>query len=110
MCENITLWLRQAQKEKYSFFAVHVYMCAQLCLTPCSSLDCSLLGSFIYGISQARILEWVAISRCRVSSGHRDQTGVTCVPCTGREILQDCDTWEAQLLHTVKLKTLGEDM
>ena len=31
------------------------------CLTPCDYLDCSLLGSSVYGILQERILEWVAI-------------------------------------------------
>ena len=35
---------------------------AQLCLTLCDPMDCSLLGSSIYGIFQARILEWVAMS------------------------------------------------
>ena len=33
-----------------------------LCLTLCDSIDCSLLGSSVHGISQARILEWVVIS------------------------------------------------
>ena len=28
----------------------------------CSPMDCSLLGSAVHGISQARILEWLAIS------------------------------------------------
>ena len=31
-------------------------------------MDCSLLGSSVHGISQARILEWVAILYSRVSS------------------------------------------
>ena len=34
---------------------------SQLCLTLCSPVDCSLPGSSIHGIFQARILEWVAI-------------------------------------------------
>ena len=34
---------------------------AQLCLTLCDPVDCSLSGSFVHGILQARILEWVAI-------------------------------------------------
>ena len=37
-------------------------------------MDCSLSGSSDRGISQARILEWVAISFSRVSSQPRDQT------------------------------------
>ena len=35
---------------------------AQSCLTICDPMDCSLPGSPIHGIFQARILEWVAIS------------------------------------------------
>ena len=35
---------------------------AQSCLTLCDPMDCSLLGSSFYGIFQARVLEWVAIS------------------------------------------------
>ena len=34
----------------------------QLCLTVCNPMDCSLPGSSIHGIFQARVLEWVAIS------------------------------------------------
>ena len=33
----------------------------QLCLTLRDSVDCSLPGSSVHGILQARILEWVAI-------------------------------------------------
>ena len=35
-------------------------------------MDCSLPGSSVHGISQARILEWIAISFSRESSWHRD--------------------------------------
>ena len=35
---------------------------AHLCLTLCNSMDCSLPGSSVHGIFQARVLEWVAIS------------------------------------------------
>ena len=31
----------------------------QLCLTLCDSMDCSLPGSSVHGILQARILEWL---------------------------------------------------
>ena len=41
---------------------------AQSCLTLCDPLDCSLPGSFVQGILQARILEWVAILFSRGSS------------------------------------------
>ena len=35
-------------------------VCAQLCPTPCDPMDHSPPGSSVHGISQARILEWVA--------------------------------------------------
>ena len=34
----------------------------QLCLTPCDPMDCSLPGSSVHGICQARVLEWGAIA------------------------------------------------
>ena len=37
---------------------------AQSCLTLCNPMDCSLLGSSVHGIFQARVLEWVA-KNCR---------------------------------------------
>ena len=40
-------------------------------------MDCSLPGSSIHGIFQARILEWVAISFSRSSSWPRDRTQVS---------------------------------
>ena len=47
---------------------------AQSCPTLCNHMDCSLPGSSIYGIFQARILEWIAISFSRGSSQPRDRT------------------------------------
>ena len=38
----------------------------------CAPMDCSLRGSSVYGIFQARILEWVAICFSRRSSQPRD--------------------------------------
>ena len=53
----------------------------QLCPTLCDPMDCSLPGSSVHVILQARILEWVAISYSRGSSGPRDQTCVSCDSC-----------------------------
>ena len=50
---------------------------AQSCLTLCDPVDCSLPGSSIHGIFQARVLEWVAISFSRGSSPPRDWTWVS---------------------------------
>ena len=41
---------------------------AQLCPTLCNPMDCSLPGSSVHGILQARILGWVAIPFSRGSS------------------------------------------
>ena len=46
----------------------------QLCLTLCDPMDCSPPGSFVHGILQARILEWIAIPSSRGSSQPRDLT------------------------------------
>ena len=54
----------------YSFVCVCAYG-AQSCLTLCHPTDCRLP---VRGISQARILEWVAISFFGESSPPRDQT------------------------------------
>ena len=52
---------------------------AQLCSTLCDPTDCSLPGSSIHGIFQARVLEWVAVSFSRESSQPRDLTQVSCI-------------------------------
>ena len=49
----------------------------QLCLTLCNPMDCSLPGSSVHGIFQARILEWVAMSFSRRSSWPRNRTQVS---------------------------------
>ena len=41
------------------------------------SMDCRLPGSSVHEISQARILEWVAVSFSRGSSWHRNQIHVS---------------------------------
>ena len=45
-------------------------------------MDYSLPGCSVHGISQARILEWVAISFCRGSSQLRDQNCMSCITGT----------------------------
>ena len=50
---------------------------AQSCPTLCDPMDCSLPGSSVHGIFQARVLEWIAISFSRGSSQTRDWTWVS---------------------------------
>jgi len=52
---------------------------AQSCPTLCDPMDCSLPGSSIHGIFQARILELVAIFFSRRSLRLRDWTWVSCI-------------------------------
>ena len=51
----------------------------QLCLALCDPMDCSLPGSSIHRILQARTLEWVAMPSSRGSSLPRDWTRISCV-------------------------------
>ena len=59
----------------------HACTPAQSCPTLCYPVNCSPPGSPVHGISQARILEWVAISSSRGSSWPRDRTNISCVSC-----------------------------
>ena len=67
---------------------------AQSCPTLCNPMDCSLPGSSVHGIFQARIQEWVAISFSRGSSQLRDQTQVSCI--VGRHFT----VWATREVHT----------
>ena len=64
-------------------FCVCVCSVMQSCLTVCDPMVCGPPDSSVYGIFQARILEWVAISYSRGSSPPRDQTHVSCPSCFG---------------------------
>ena len=43
----------------------------QLCLTPSDPMDCSLPGSSVHGIFQARVLEWGAITFSAVYASNK---------------------------------------
>ena len=69
-------------------------------------MDCSPPGTYVHGILQGRILEWVAISFSRGSSRARDQF---CVSCTAGNFFTIWVTREAhrtQALHNSWLKVL----
>ena len=48
-----------------AFVVVVVALVTQSCSTLCDPMDCSLLGSSVHGILQARILEWVGMPTSR---------------------------------------------
>ena len=82
---------------------------AQFCETLCDPKDCSLAGSSVHGIFQARVLEWVVISFSRGSSWPRDWTQVSCT--AGRRFILWA-TKEAPSLINVspnKVKVKWED-
>ena len=59
----------------------HVWLLATLCTV------CSLPGSSVRGILQARILEWVAMPSSKGSSWPRDPTCISYISCIGRQVL-----------------------
>ena len=63
-------------------------------------MACSLPGSSVHGISQARILEWVDIPFSRWSSWPRDQTHVSCI---GRWILYHLSHQGSPTLKSISL-------
>ena len=48
-------------------WGVEKVLVCQLCPTLCDPMDCSPPGSFVHGILQARMLEWVAMPFSRRS-------------------------------------------
>ena len=79
--------LEEISLEKWWWFR------CQVVSNSCDPMDCSLPGSSVHGISQARILEWVAMPSSRGFSQPRDQTHISCVSCLGRQILYHCSIW-----------------
>ena len=63
---------------KLKVLDIHCCLVAKSCLTFCDPMDCSLPASSAHGISQARIVVWVAISFSKGSFRLRDQTHVSC--------------------------------
>ena len=70
---SLELWKQEGNvtaesRRKGSSTASQPGECSQLCPTLCNPIDCSPSGSSVHGITQARILERVAISFSRGSS------------------------------------------
>ena len=71
---------------------------AQSCSSLCNPMDYSLPGSSIHGISQGRILKWIAISFSRGSSRPRDRTWVSCI--AGRHYI----VWATREANLIQFK------
>ena len=99
----------------YTIFYVHTIfyiqwcacMHAQLCPTLCTPMDCSLPGSPVHGIFQARILEQVATSFSKGPSWRRDWTHISCVSCIDEQILYCWGTKISPYLLHLLWKTLS---
>ena len=68
----------------------------------CKLVSCSLPCSFVHGILQPRILDWVAIPFSREPSQPTDQTQVSCI--AGR-FLTICDITEAPYINALPRET-----
>ena len=74
----------------------------QSCPTLCNPMNCSLPGSSVHRILQARILKWVAVSSSRGSSQTRDRIHFSWVSCIGRWVrYHSCHG--GSCLHTCKM-------
>ena len=88
MTEQARMHAKMKEVRKCEFAEMHiiiVVLVAQSCLTLCDPVDCSLPGSSVHGIFQARMLERVAMPSSRGSSQPRDGTHVSCVSCIRRQ-------------------------
>ena len=61
----------------------------------CNPMACSLPGSSVHGILQARILEWVAMPSSWGSSSPKDQTHSLVSPALAGRFFSTSATWEA---------------
>ena len=64
----------------YNFYTHHCFVELLSCIWLfCNPTDCSLPGSSVHGISQAKVLEWLAIAFSRGFFQPRDQTHISCI-------------------------------
>ena len=74
---SINRWMDKDAVFIYNVILKVKVLVAQLYPTPCDPMDSSSSGSSVHGISQARVLEWVAIPFSRGSSQCRDWSQVS---------------------------------
>ena len=98
LCNKITLIYSLKKLLLHPFLLLSFWSC---CLVPksCQTLlrPCSSPGSYVHVISQARILEWIAISFSRGSSRPRDPTQVSWI---ARWVLYHWATRDALLYNS----------
>ena len=96
VCVCVCVWERQGERERVT----------QSYLTLCNPMDHNSPGSYVHGISQARILELVSISSFRGPSQLRDRTCICCISYVCMWILYHWATWETPQLYAHKLDSL----
>jgi len=79
----------------------------QWCPILYNPMDYSPLGSFVHGILQARILEWVAMPFSRRPSQPRDQTPGSEVSCIDRQVLYSYHHLGSPTTHYMTDNVLG---
>ena len=93
---KMSRWQQQSIKPRTKFLWAWHACCYFSHAQLCDNMDCSLPGSSVHGVLQARILEWVAISSSRGSSWPGNRTCVSYF-CIGRQAFYSSTTWEAVL-------------
>ena len=78
------------------------------CPTLCNPVDYSPPGSSVYGVLQAKILEWVTILFSRGSSPPRDQTQISCI--AGRLFITESSgkhPWKVEIRQSIRREILA---
>ena len=76
---NVAVGSQEAREKAHpKKSGIHCAESLRSCLTLCDPMDCSLSGSSVHGILQAKVLEWVAMPSSRGSSRPRSQTHISC--------------------------------
>ena len=74
------------QKKKKIYIYMHTKL-LESSLTLCNLMDCSLHGSSVHEVLQARILECIAMLSSKGSSQPRNRTHISYASCIGRQVL-----------------------
>ena len=97
-------WNKRKKKYRETNDNKNMYAQSLSCVWLCNPTDCSLPGTSVHGIFQARILEWVATFFSRGSSQFKDQTSVFCI---GMWILYHWATRGAPKWKNTLTKSMG---
>ena len=96
--ESLRIWGRL--QNTWTEIISILFTCTQSYLTLWDSMDYCLPGSPVHVISQARILEWVAILSLRGASLLKYWT---CISCFGKQFLYHWVTREVHIIYTYML-------